>query len=265
MSKQNTFHDRVGKDIRKWIDKEYPEDRKVSSGKRGIVSRFEDKDLQNIALEVKKELRNGKVYPSLLEKITGIGRQTWKRRINEFLEELNTPIVEGREFGIEENDEIDHINIELVVERYSRNPQQLINHLYHIEESRIRLYGKIKELKKENETLLIYRNDTEKLIDENQKLKGALAHFYQLSNNLAVSSYFPDLRRQLGIEDDIWDLDVNSEKSIDILNLNQLFPSSKEVAAAKSIINETLKPRVKKVGEDLVNELKDEFGDLLDD
>jgi molybdopterin converting factor small subunit len=265
MSRKNTFYDRVGKDIRKWIDKEYPEDRKVSSGKRGVTSRFEDNDLQEIALEVKKELRGEKVYPSLLEEITGIGRQTWKRRINNFLEELNTPIVEGREFGIEEHDEIDHINIDLIVERYGRNPKQLVNHLYQIEESRIRLYGIIKELKKENETLLKVKNDTEKLMNENEKLKNALAHYYLISNTLTVSSYFPDLRRELGIEDNLMDLNNNPEKSSDISNLNQLFPSSKEVAATTNDINEILKPKGKKVGKELFDELMDEFGDIIDE
>lgn len=205
------------------------------------------------------------MYPSLLEKVTGIGRQTWKRRASEFLKSLNTPIIEGRKLDLEENEEIDHINIELIDERYGHNPKQLINHLYHLKESRIKLYSMIKDLKTEKASLLKTNNEFEKLLEDNKRLKAALAHFYQLSNNLAVSSYFPELRKKLGAKENVFDISSNPEVNTDISNLNNLFPSSKEMSEAKNTIDKLLESDSKKVGEELFNEIKNEFGDIIDD
>lgn len=264
MSEKKEYYKRVAKDIQKWINNKFPKDRNVNDGK-GPASRFEDKDLKEIALEVKTALRGEKIYPSLLEKITGIGRQTWKRRIPEELESLNTPVINGRKFGLDDDDEINHVNIEFIVEKYAHKPNELIKHLYYLEESRINLYSKVKELQQQNEVLKKHKEENEKLAKQNKILKEELQHYVHLSNTLSVSSYYPNLRKEVGAKDNVIDMLSNPERSADITNLNALFPSSKELVASKNVVEGLIEPKVQRAGEELVADLLDEFGELMDD
>jgi hypothetical protein len=259
------FYNLVSKDIKKWIDKKFPKERKiVVEGKKGAQSRFSNKDLLEIVLEVKKELRGEEIHPSRLQEITGIGRQTWARRIPEEIDRLNKPVLEVRDFGIDEHDEINHTNIDMIVEHYGNNPRELVNHLYHLEESRIRYYEEAKELKIRNEKLLKYETEKEKLSKENQKLKEELAHYIHLSETFSVSSFFPELRKKVGVKEDVINLKSNPEKNTKISNLHQLFPTNQEAAASMEIVEDKiLGSNRRKAGQDLVNELMDEFGDLM--
>jgi hypothetical protein len=73
----------ISKQIKKYIEVNYPKGRNVKEhGTKGAPSRFSNDDLIEIALEVKKALRGENVNPHKLELITGIGRQTWARRIS---------------------------------------------------------------------------------------------------------------------------------------------------------------------------------------
>ncbi|WP_433774572.1 hypothetical protein [Bacillus wiedmannii] len=267
MSQKTEYIRRVSKGIQKWINNKYPESGKVRvNGDRGPFSRFSNDDLVDIALEVKKELRGEVINPSVLEQATGgiIGRQIWRRRISEEIERINMPVIDGREFGVTEHDEINHVNIEYIVERYSSNPRELVNQLYHLEESRIRLYAKVRDLEKNNENLSKFKDENEKLSKKNEKLKKELAHYIHLSNNLYVSSYFPDKRRKVGIEGNAIDMELNPEKST-TTNLHVLFPSAKEIVASKEQVEELLEPKARRAGEELVDDIMDEFGDLLAD
>ncbi|WP_338788783.1 hypothetical protein V8Z81_25040 [Priestia megaterium] len=264
MSEQKKYYKRVAKDIQKWIDNKFPKDRNVNEGK-GPARRFEDKDLKEIALEVKTALRGEKIYPSLLEKITGIGRQTWKRRISQELESLNTPVINGRKFGLDDDDEINHVNIEFIVEKYAHKPSELIKHLYYLEESRINLYSKVKELQQQNEALNKHKEENEKLVKQNKTLKEELHHYVHLSNNLFVSSYYPDLRNKYGVEVNVIDVNSNSKKTADIINLNTLFPSSKELDTSKEKVEELIEPKARRAGEELVAGVMDEFSELMDE
>ncbi|MGR5959338.1 hypothetical protein ACT7DM_05930 [Bacillus cereus] len=60
--------------------------------KRGKPQQWSDENLKNIALEVKYKQPNRKLTSLLLEKETGIGRNTWSRRMKEFINHLNSPV-----------------------------------------------------------------------------------------------------------------------------------------------------------------------------
>ncbi|MGR9048239.1 hypothetical protein ACQ4XT_06410 [Halobacillus faecis] len=267
MSNNNEYLKAVAKMMKKWINNKYPENRKVRvNGNRGPHSRFSNEDLVDIALEIKKELRGEKVNPSVLEQATDgiIGRQIWRRRIPGEIERINTPVVNGRELGVRDNDEVNHVNIDVIVERYSNNPRELVNHLYHIEESRIILYDMVKKLKKDNEDLENLKEQNDRLASDNETLKEELAHYIYLSNNLYVSSFFPDLRREVGLDRNAIDMELNLEKST-TTNLHTLFPPAKEIAIRKEQIEKPETSNTRKAGEQLIDDIKNEFGDLFND
>jgi regulator of replication initiation timing len=264
MSKDNdAFYNQVSKEIKKWIDAKYPKDRKIKEpGTRGPATRFTNNDLVEIALEVKKSLRGEKINPNKLESITGIGRQTWNRRINNDLVRLNTPVIEGRELGIEEDDEIYHVNIAYIVEKYGKKPKELINQLYLLEETRYKLFAQVKKLKKELQSHQKYKEENEQLVEENKYLKEIAAHYESLYYNSVVSSWYPEMRKKNNIDKNLIDLNSDPEKNTKIVNLQTFFPTSKEVAATS---DSGKKERLKNAGEELIDELTNEFNDLLDD
>lgn len=267
MSETTEFYKLIAKDIKKWINKKFPEGRKVraSDADRGPFSRFSNKDLVEIALEIKKELRGASINPSVLQQCTGgiIGRQTWTRRISEEIDRINTPVIKGRELGLEDDDEINHVNIDLIVEQYGGNPQELVNQLYHIEESRIRLYRMVKELKAEKDKLKKFEEENKELLKQNTKLIEELHLYLHLSNNIYVSSYFPDLRKEWGVPGNALEMNSNPEKNAN-LNVSVLFPSSKELAATKEKVKELIEPKEKNAGEELVGDIIEQFGNLIE-
>jgi hypothetical protein len=266
------FYKEVAKEIQKWIKKKFPEDRERVNvdGKRkpGNQADFNDKELMEIALEVKVELKGEQVNYLKLQEITGIGRNTWSRRIPDYIKELNSPAVDLRDRNIElyEHDEINHTNIALIVERYGNNPRELINHLYYLEESRISYYDQAKKMKEENQRLLKYEEVNEKLLKENKKLKEELAYYIYISDNLSVSSFFPELRKCTGAKEGTIELKSNPEKNTNILNLSQLFPSTREIAATNKIIDEVImEGNPHRAGEEFVNDVNDKYGKLFND
>lgn len=60
--------------------------------KRGKPQQWTDEQLQKIAFEVKYKSSNGKLTALQLERETGIGRNTWSRRMKDFINQLNAPV-----------------------------------------------------------------------------------------------------------------------------------------------------------------------------
>ncbi|RNC95363.1 hypothetical protein [Lysinibacillus halotolerans] len=52
-----------------------------------------NEELKQLALEIKYKNHGIKLTPSLLEKETSIGRNTWSRRMKDYINELNNPIL----------------------------------------------------------------------------------------------------------------------------------------------------------------------------
>ncbi|WP_242491230.1 hypothetical protein [Bacillus cereus] len=94
--------------------------RQRNSGRPRI---FTDQELKELALEVKNRLGHVYLTYSLLEKETSIGRNTWKRRLEKTIAELNKPIY--RTIGVNEDDEVYFPNIEQIFEIYKGNTPSL--------------------------------------------------------------------------------------------------------------------------------------------
>ncbi|WP_255295454.1 hypothetical protein [Bacillus cereus] len=161
--------------------------------KRGKPQQWSDEDLKNIALEVKYKQPNRKLTSLLLEKETGIGRNTWSRRMKKFINHLNSPI------HIPKLDESGIITIPSVEElflKYGANTTELKNEI-------AKLLNIISDLYTDAKKLVTLEEATQKMKSEIEQLKGQLSkvtvqktHYETLYNQIVAESYFPHLYGQ---------------------------------------------------------------------
>ncbi|WP_336809034.1 hypothetical protein [Bacillus cereus] len=161
--------------------------------KRGKPKKWSDEDLKQIALEVKYKQPNRKLTSLLLENETGIGRNTWSRRMKEFINHLNSPV------HIPKLDESGIITIPSVEElflKYGANTIELKNEI-------AKLLNIISDLYTDAKKLVTIEEDTQKMKLEIDQLKEQLfkvttqrTHYETLYNQIVAESYFPHLYGQ---------------------------------------------------------------------
>ncbi|MGE7674153.1 hypothetical protein ACQKMV_11315 [Lysinibacillus sp. NPDC094403] len=95
----------------------------MSINNRGRKSQFTDEELKLMALDVKFRNNQVKLTPSLLERDTSIGRNTWSRRIPEYIAELNRPVIKSR--SLNDIEDIALPNIDIMYEKFKQKPEQL--------------------------------------------------------------------------------------------------------------------------------------------
>ncbi|MDG0875562.1 hypothetical protein L3476_05070 [Paenibacillus thiaminolyticus] len=95
---------------------------------KGRPSNYTDEQLKEMALDIKKKYKGQKLTYLLLEKETGIGRNTWSRRIPETIEKLNNPV--PRSIGISERDDVYFPNIEQIFDLYKNDKNKIISEFY---------------------------------------------------------------------------------------------------------------------------------------
>lgn len=188
---------------------------------KGRPSKYSDEQLKEIAIQIKNKFKGQKLNYLFLEKETGIGRNTWSRRIPETIDELNKPI--QRSIGLTENDDVYFPNIEQIFEVYKNDKNKIINELLFIEETFIDLYNEAKSLKEE---LKRRKDESEELRlknDEISLLRGQVKHYEQLYNQQMVSSAFPHLQSKNQPKDNLIMLDNKNRKHMTLENLDTLF------------------------------------------
>src|SRR5699024_3926162 len=156
---------------------------------RGRPNEWTDEELMKLALDTKYKHHGKKLTPSLLERETKVGRNTWSRRMKQFIDELNNPIVPN----ISADDENDAIlpNIELIFKKYGNDKIALKNELFELEVLLYDFYKQIKEfkLKEEKYDNAIAKVDT--LKNEVKKQEKRAKHYEELYNDIVVSSVYP--------------------------------------------------------------------------
>ncbi|HFT2186120.1 TPA: hypothetical protein RG887_003537 [Bacillus cereus] len=161
--------------------------------KRGKPQQWSDEDLKNIALEVKYKQPNRKLTSLLLEKETGIGRNTWSRRMKEFINHLNSPV------HIPKLDESGIIMIPSVEElflKYGANTIELKNEIAKLLNIISDLYTDAKKLATIEEVMQKMKLETEQLKEQLSKVTVQKAHYETLYNQIVAESYFPHLYGQ---------------------------------------------------------------------
>ncbi|MEC0093471.1 hypothetical protein [Paenibacillus macquariensis] len=199
-------------------------------------SNFTDEQLMDLADEIKAKYKGKELTPSLLERETGIGRMTWKRRIDDYLNELNKPLV--RDMGENTDDTILFPSIETIFTRHGYNVDKhvkLINALHELELL-------IQDLHKENQLNKEQSKKYEKIKDsfeeqskKIQDLKSQKQYYETKYNQLVVSSLEAHLRKEHGISADI--INFNSNKKIyeKLDTLEENFSEPKETSSQKKI------------------------------
>ncbi|PGM61423.1 hypothetical protein CN947_13490 [Bacillus cereus] len=158
--------------------------------KRGKPQQWSDEDLKQIALEFKYKQPNRKLTSLLLEKETGIGRNTWSRRMKEFINHLNSPI------HIPKLDESGIITIPSVEElflKYGANTTELKNEIAKLLNIISDLYTDAKKLATLEVSIPKMQLEIQQLKEQLSKVTTQRTHYETLYNQIVAESYFPHL------------------------------------------------------------------------
>lgn len=190
----------------------------------GAPRKISDDQLKELALEVKYRLHGMKLTPSLLERETGIGRNTWSRRMKEIIDELNKPVLRRKE-----NDEEIYLpSIELIYSHYKKDPSGLLNELIKLEAIMHKLYNDYHEIKMESKKYKKIEIEVAEKNDEIVKLKRQVGHYKQLYQNILVSSEFSHLRDELKIKNNLINFNEDFDKNSSLTHFIEFFPNGEE-------------------------------------
>lgn len=199
---------------------------KVSGKKRGPKEKLSDQEMKELALKIKNKFKHQQLTYSLLERETGIGRNTWMRRIKEYIDDLNKPIT--RSIGLSEGDEVYFPNIENLFEVYAGNKQKIINELHQFELLFQDLYKERHSLREKLKKLEDFSEKIEEYKNEISRLRQQVTHYKTMYKKMVVSSVEPHLREEYGLKNNVIEFNSNHHKSVGLKNLMDHFPSSNE-------------------------------------
>ncbi|MEB8127015.1 hypothetical protein [Staphylococcus succinus] len=196
---------------------------------RGRPSEWTDEQLIQLALDTKYRLHGEKLTPSLLERETKIGRNTWSRRMKGNIEELNNPIMTK----VSPHDLNDSLlpSVDLILKRHDIDNNNLKNELIDLEILLYDMYNELKQLKENEQKYKKYIDDNKVLKEEKSKQEYRARHYEELYNNIILSSMYPHLQdikesviNQSNIKEKLINMEINKDKNISIENLNSFFP-----------------------------------------
>ncbi|MBJ8007069.1 hypothetical protein [Bacillus cereus] len=217
--------------------------------KRGKPQQWSDEDLKQIALEVKYKQPNQKLTSLLLEKETGIGRNTWSRRMKEFINHLNSPV------HIPKLDESGIITIPSVEElflKYGANTIELKNEIAKILNIISDLYTDAKKLATFEESIQKMQLEMRQLKEQLSKVTVQRNHYETLYNQIVAESYFPHLYghseklKQANVKAEVIALPNQTSQVLELNNPSKVFKN-------ESVISNTINVNDKKI--EKLNEL----------
>ena len=145
---------------------------------RGRPTEWTDRELKQLALDTKYKYHGKKLTPSLLERETKVGRNTWSRRMKDFIDELNNPILSS----ISTYDSNNAIlpSIELIFKKYGNDKIALKNELLELEMLLYDFHKELKEIKLKEEKFDKALDEIESLKNELKKQTKRTMHYEQL-------------------------------------------------------------------------------------
>ncbi len=200
-------------------------------GTKGRPQTVSDEELKEKALQIKYKHNGIKLSFLLLEKETGIGRNTWKRRISDYIEELNLPI--ARSFNITEKDSVYLPNIGQLYEAYGNDSIRFKQELILLQSYYDTLYNEYQKLKEETQEIQKYKEENEQKKEEIKKLKEQKYHYKQLYEECVVASSEPYLRKEMNIQDNLIDFKKRLNIDGDLNEVSSLFPDISEQKIAE--------------------------------
>ena len=200
----------------------------------GRPKKISDENLKEMALAIKHKYRGKKMTFQFLQDETGIGRQTWKRRIEDYINELNKPIILPTSATLED---IYFPNIEEIFERYNNNKTKIIHELYFFEQMFRQIYQELSSLKEKMVSLEELPDIVEKQKEELQLVEQKASHYEKLYKTLVITSSFSHLREEKGIKDNL--LQFNSRPAyhttLEESEFNKMFSSENQKSTESSI------------------------------
>ncbi|MCS5501834.1 hypothetical protein NY607_11930 [Lysinibacillus sp. A4] len=222
----------------------------------GRPESYTDSELKELAVKIKYKFKGVKITPSLLDQETDIGRNTWSRRLKDFLQELNDPIL--RSIPLNDSDEIFLPNIEMIFEKYGDNKIGIIRELYSLEEMIDTLYSEVKLLRDENKKLSNYRIEAIKYKKQSTEQFQKAKYYEELYNKTVASSLYPHLYskspllKEFNINNKLIDVKNNTDK-------HMMFKNIKLDVDVEETYEESLSLDEINKKEDVMTLLKDEF------
>lgn len=225
--------------------------------KRGKPQKWSDEALKQIALEVKYKQPNRKLTSLLLEKETGIGRNTWSRRMKEFINHLNSPVHIPK---LDESGVITIPSVEELFLKYGANTTELKNEI-------AKLLNIISDLYTDTKKLVTLEEATQKMKSEIEQLKEQLSkvtvqknHYETLYNQIVAESYFPHLYgqseklKQANVKAEVITLpnqisqvlELNAPNKVfqnESVNLNSIDENNKKIEKLNELFNLDLEDR----------------------
>lgn len=208
---------------------------KNEKSKRGPKRKHTDQELMEIALQIKNKNKNQILTLSLLERETGIGRNTWSRNIKDFLDEINTPI--ARSLGLSDTDSVYFPNIETIFELYGNNQSRLKSELHKLVDLIQDIFKEREEYKQKAKGYQALKERIEQQEKINKELRGQLNYYRTEYEKIASSSLDPDLRKRDRINSKVINFQENKEKYTSLTNLQSLFPDIEMEEGDKSKMN----------------------------
>ncbi|MGE7020844.1 hypothetical protein [Solibacillus cecembensis] len=222
----------------------------------GRPKEYTDSELKELAVKLKYKFKGKKITPSFLEEETGIGRNTWSRRLKDFIQELNNPVI--RSIPLNNSDGVFLPNIEMIFEKHGDNKAGIIRELYSLEEMIDTLYSELKLLKAENEKLSNYKNEAIKYRQQFTEQLQRAKYYEELYNATVASSLYPHLYsksphlKEFNINSKLIDVKNNTDKHMTFKNIKfdvDVVDISEEILSTDDINKK----------EDAMSFLKDEF------
>lgn len=182
---------------------------------------YSDDLLKKLLLEYSNK-NTGTITPLGLQKETGISRKTWKRRMEETINNLNRKVITSHNnVG---SDEIPYPNFDLIIDRFLNDEKGLREALYHIQEVFIK---NIEENNKLSDQVMKKDKRIDELTHEIEKLKRNLYEKKQEVNyyeKLMIESTNPSVRKRKGISSNLIEISEYKKESAASLDLEKEFP-----------------------------------------
>ena len=219
---------------------------------RGRPTEWTDEELMQLALDIKYKYHGKKLTPSFLEQETKVGRNTWSRRMKNYIDELNEPVLSTVPIG--DANETLLPSVDLIFQKYGNDELALKNELLDLEILLYDIYKELQEYKQKEERYENGRAEVQALKDEVVNQKRRAGHYEQLYNNIVVSSVYPHLQgvqdsqiHQLNIKDKLIDMEDYKGKSTDLESLSSYFPDVPDESNIENDTNEQQSKNMQKL------------------
>lgn len=202
-----------------------------------------DDELIRILLDIKKRFPDIKITKSLLEKESGIGRNTWQRRMEVEIEKINIRNI-NHKFN---NNNINFPDIETIYRMTKNNPNEFINELLKFEGIILDQHRELEELRKYKNLYKKNLEDKEILNEQFEKSKVQALFYKSAYTALMASSSYSYLQdvdgsiiKEHGIKESLIKMNTDLKSNLSLIQMNKFFD---DIESFKNVESQKVKNR----------------------